>query len=168
MIKIVWKCINIIAISPKRGMEQAEIMDTFWTYQAFRIQRFLSHSTSSSSHSNSVIIFLTIHFIKHFFLSLKYLFYLSGNHRSMFANKFEFTSNISHIITQVFNHIRIVFQLSTKISIKVFLLDNKIIKLIKALSSRLIVRNITFIKSIERIYLYYLCRVIKTRRFFNR
>src|SRR4051812_43563488 len=32
MIKIVWKCINIIAISPKRGMEQAEIMDTFWTY----------------------------------------------------------------------------------------------------------------------------------------
>src|SRR4051812_19783565 len=33
MIKIVWKCINIIAISPKSGMEQAEIMDTFWTYQ---------------------------------------------------------------------------------------------------------------------------------------
>src|SRR3954468_9059396 len=32
MIKIVWKCINIIAISPKRGMEQAEIIDTFWTY----------------------------------------------------------------------------------------------------------------------------------------
>src|SRR3954468_6720486 len=33
MIKSVWKCINIIAISPKRGMEQAEIIDTFWTYQ---------------------------------------------------------------------------------------------------------------------------------------
>src|SRR3954467_6094993 len=33
MIKIVWKCINNIAISPKSGMEQAEIMDTFWTYQ---------------------------------------------------------------------------------------------------------------------------------------
>src|SRR3954464_10282657 len=33
MIKIVWKCISIIAISPKRGMEQAEIIDTFWTYQ---------------------------------------------------------------------------------------------------------------------------------------
>src|SRR3954463_15388812 len=32
MIKIVWKCINTIAISPKRGMEQAEIIDTFWTY----------------------------------------------------------------------------------------------------------------------------------------
>ena len=25
---------NIIAISPKSGMEQAEIIDTFWTYQA--------------------------------------------------------------------------------------------------------------------------------------
>src|SRR3954462_15067867 len=36
MIKIVWKCINIIAISPKRGMEQAEIIDTFWTYRASR------------------------------------------------------------------------------------------------------------------------------------
>ena len=24
---------NIIAISPKSGMEQAEIIDTFWTYQ---------------------------------------------------------------------------------------------------------------------------------------
>src|SRR4051812_4666156 len=33
MIKSVWKCINIIAISPKRGMEQAEIIDTFSTYQ---------------------------------------------------------------------------------------------------------------------------------------
>ena len=33
MIKSVWKCINIIAISPKRGIEQAEIIDTFWTYQ---------------------------------------------------------------------------------------------------------------------------------------
>ena len=33
MIKSVWKCINNIAISPKRGMEQAEIIDTFWTYQ---------------------------------------------------------------------------------------------------------------------------------------
>ena len=33
MIKSVWKCINIIAISHKRGMEQAEIIDTFWTYQ---------------------------------------------------------------------------------------------------------------------------------------
>src|SRR3954463_7961249 len=32
MIKSVWKCINIIAISPKRSMEQAEIMDTFRTY----------------------------------------------------------------------------------------------------------------------------------------
>src|SRR4051812_16320465 len=33
MIKIVWKCINIIAISPKSGMEQEEIMDTFWSYR---------------------------------------------------------------------------------------------------------------------------------------
>src|SRR6187399_371927 len=33
MIKSVWKCMNIIAISPKSGMEQAEIIDTFWTYQ---------------------------------------------------------------------------------------------------------------------------------------
>src|SRR6187399_2848155 len=33
MIKSVWKCINNIGISPKRGMEQAEIIDTFWTYQ---------------------------------------------------------------------------------------------------------------------------------------
>src|SRR3954469_22115614 len=33
MIKSVWKFINIIAISHKRGMEQAEIIDTFWTYQ---------------------------------------------------------------------------------------------------------------------------------------
>ena len=32
MIKSVWKCINIIAISHKRSMEQAEIIDTFWTY----------------------------------------------------------------------------------------------------------------------------------------
>src|SRR6187401_2204142 len=32
MIKSVWKCINIIGISPKRGKEQAEIIDTFWTY----------------------------------------------------------------------------------------------------------------------------------------
>src|SRR3954469_9151748 len=32
MIKSVWKCINIIAISHKKGMEQAEIIDTFWTY----------------------------------------------------------------------------------------------------------------------------------------
>src|SRR4051812_8413115 len=32
MIKSVWKFINIIAISHKRGMEQAEIIDTFWTY----------------------------------------------------------------------------------------------------------------------------------------
>src|ERR1041385_9106633 len=32
MIKSVWKCINIIEISHKRGMEQAEIIDTFWTY----------------------------------------------------------------------------------------------------------------------------------------
>src|SRR3954469_19913348 len=118
------------------------------------------------SHSNNIIIFLTIQFIEQIILSFKYLFYLSGNHRSMFANKFKFTSNISHIITQVFNHIGIVFQLSTKISIKIFLFDNKIIKLIEALSSRLIVRNITFIKSIERIYLYYLCRVIGIRRFF--
>ena len=34
MNKSVWKCINIIAISPTRGMEQAEIIDTFWTYQS--------------------------------------------------------------------------------------------------------------------------------------
>ena len=27
------ECMNIIAISPKSGMEQAEIIDTFWTYQ---------------------------------------------------------------------------------------------------------------------------------------
>src|SRR3954469_1990672 len=33
MIKSVWKFINIIAISHKRGMEQAKIIDTFWTYQ---------------------------------------------------------------------------------------------------------------------------------------
>src|SRR4051812_18665385 len=32
MIKSLWKFINIIAISHKRGMEQAEIIDTFWTY----------------------------------------------------------------------------------------------------------------------------------------
>src|ERR1041385_1322978 len=32
MIKSVWKFISIIAISHKRGMEQAEIIDTFWTY----------------------------------------------------------------------------------------------------------------------------------------
>src|SRR6187401_2421880 len=35
MIKSVWKCMNIIAISPKSGMEQAEIIDTFWTYHHF-------------------------------------------------------------------------------------------------------------------------------------
>src|ERR1041385_5089284 len=34
MIKNVWKFINIVAISHKRGMEQAEIIDTFWTYQS--------------------------------------------------------------------------------------------------------------------------------------
>ena len=34
MIKSVWKCMNIIAISPKSVMEQAEIIDTFWTYQS--------------------------------------------------------------------------------------------------------------------------------------
>src|SRR6187399_2097408 len=39
MIKIVWKCINTIAISHKRGMEQAEIIDTFWTYQALGARR---------------------------------------------------------------------------------------------------------------------------------
>src|ERR1041385_7930171 len=33
MIKSVWKCVNIIEISHKRCMEQAEIIDTFWTYQ---------------------------------------------------------------------------------------------------------------------------------------
>ena len=32
MIKSVWKCINIIAIAHKKGMEQAEIIDTFWTF----------------------------------------------------------------------------------------------------------------------------------------
>src|SRR3954447_14131290 len=32
MIKSVWKFINNIAISHKRGMEQAQIIDTFWTY----------------------------------------------------------------------------------------------------------------------------------------
>ena len=101
-------------------------------------------------------------------LSFKYLLYLSGNQRSMFTNKFKFTFNSRHIITQVFNHISIMFQLSTNISIEVFLVNNKIITLIQALASRLITRNITFIKSIERIYLYYLCRVIKTMRFFNR
>src|SRR4051794_4877304 len=36
MIKSVWKFINIIEISHKRGMEQAEIIDTFWTYQGLR------------------------------------------------------------------------------------------------------------------------------------
>src|SRR4051812_42033420 len=33
MIKSVWKCINIIAISHKRSIEQTEIIDTFWTYK---------------------------------------------------------------------------------------------------------------------------------------
>ena len=86
---------------------------------------------------------------------------MSGNHRSMFTNKFKFTFKSRHIITQVFKHISIVFQLSTNISIEVFLFNNKIIKLIRALTSRLITTDSTFIKSIERIYLYYLCRVIK-------
>src|SRR3954465_15433436 len=44
MIKIVWKCINIIAISPKRGMEQAEIIDTFWTYHQSAV--ILYHAVS--------------------------------------------------------------------------------------------------------------------------
>ena len=65
---------------------------------AFKIQRLPSHSTSSSSHFNSIIIFLTIHLIEQFLLSFKYLFYLSGNHGSMFSNKFKFTFDISHII----------------------------------------------------------------------
>jgi len=65
------------------------------------------------------------------------LFYLSGNHRSMFTNEFKFTFNSRHIITQVFNHISILFQLSTKISIQVFLLNYKVIKLIQALASKL-------------------------------
>src|SRR4051812_48251073 len=34
MIKSVWKFINIIAISHKTGMEQAEIIDMFWTYHS--------------------------------------------------------------------------------------------------------------------------------------
>ena len=38
MIKSVWKCMNIIAISPKSGMEQAEIIDTFWTYQCPQVE----------------------------------------------------------------------------------------------------------------------------------
>src|ERR1041385_2507978 len=33
MIKSVWKFINNIAISHKRSMLQAEIIDTFWMYQ---------------------------------------------------------------------------------------------------------------------------------------
>src|SRR4051812_34120656 len=33
MIKSVWKCMKSIAISPKTCMEQAEIIDTFGTYQ---------------------------------------------------------------------------------------------------------------------------------------
>src|SRR3954469_4678098 len=93
------RCINIISLRILLNSLRV----------AFRIQRFLSHSTSSSSHSNNIIIFLTIHFIEQFFLRFKYLFYLSGNHRSMFANQFKFTSNVSHIITQAFNHISILF-----------------------------------------------------------
>ena len=68
----------------------------------------------------------------------------------------------------MFNRIGITFQLSTNISIEVFLLNNKIINLIQALTSILIMRNITFNKSIERIYLYYMCRAIKTMYLFNR
>ena len=50
--------------------------------------------------------------------------------------------------------------------IKVFLSSHKVIKFIQALASKL--RDFNFIISIERIYLYYLCRVIKTMYFFNR
>src|SRR6187399_3150536 len=49
MIKSVWKCINIIAISPKRGMEQAEIIDTFWTYH-------MADALSRKSYSNNLIL----------------------------------------------------------------------------------------------------------------
>src|SRR4051812_9504266 len=64
MIKIVWKCINIIAISPKRGMEQAEIMDTFWTY----------HLSTNSFLNISVFIVMCEAFLRvqpHFGLWLK-------------------------------------------------------------------------------------------------
>src|SRR4051812_12294075 len=57
MIKIVWKCINIIATSPKRGMEQAEIMDTFWTYQVAHLPLELGRLTVSILvSSNSSVI----------------------------------------------------------------------------------------------------------------
>src|SRR3989337_3533351 len=86
----------------------------------------------------------------------------------MFTNKLEIINSSTHIVTQVFKHISISFQLSTNICIEVFLFNNKVIKFIQALTSRFIMRNITFIKSIERIYLYYLCRSIKTMYLFNR
>ena len=101
-------------------------------------------------------------------MCLKYLFYLSFHHGSMLTNNLKLTNNSTHIIIQAVKHVSIMFQLSTNISIEIFLFDNKVIKLIQALTSGLIMRNITFIKSIQRIYLYYLYLVIRTMYFFNR
>src|SRR5215216_968024 len=115
-----------------------------------------------------MIIHFIIHLIKQIILSFENLFYLSFYHGSMFTNDLEITNSSKHIVTQVFNRISISFQLSTNICIEIFLFNNKVIKFIQALTSRFSMRNMTFIKSIERIYLYYLCRGIKTMYFFNR
>ena len=46
---------NIIAISPKSGMEQAEIIDTFWTYQHDSPIIFLNSSNYTISEKFALI-----------------------------------------------------------------------------------------------------------------